>query len=45
MKRNIELCIRNRDGYIIAWLAGMSEEDIERTLENNPGSYRSYEEF
>lgn len=43
--KTIELCIKNKDGYIIAWLVGMSEKDIERTLENNPGSYRSYVEF
>jgi len=43
MKENIELCIRNKDGYIIAWIVGMSNDEIEEFLKNNPGSYRSYE--
>jgi len=43
MKENIELCIRNKDGYIIAWIVGMSDDEITEFLKNNPGSYRSYE--
>ena len=45
MKRTIELCIRNKDGYIIAWLAGMSDDEIEQFIKNNPGAYRDQEKI
>ena len=38
-----EPCIRNKDGYIVAWCAGMSDEDIEAWLKKYPDNYLSTE--
>ena len=42
---SIELCIKNKDGYIIAWLVGMTQDEIENFISNNPGSYIDHIKF
>lgn len=43
MKHQIELCIRDSAGRIIAWEAGMSEDEIDAFLANHgdEGAHRS----
>ena len=43
MKENrpFERCIRDKNGCIVAWVAGHTEEEIETMLDANPGWYRS----
>lgn len=36
-----ELCIRDQDGRICAWLVGMSEDEITGFLDKYPGTHRS----
>lgn len=47
MKKNGELCIRDKDKRIIAWCVGMSEEDIEEFLHKYvaDGAHRSVATF
>jgi len=40
----VEICYRDKDGRIVAWDVGMSEEDIEKMLKEHPDYYRSTEE-
>ena len=42
---NVELCLRDRDGRIVAWLVGYSEEEIADLLLRHSDWYRSTEEF
>ena len=42
MKKNYELCIRDESNLIVAWQAGMSEEDIENILKRHAGWKRSF---
>lgn len=39
----MERCIRTREGLICAWTVGMSEEEIQKFLKNNDGTYLSAE--
>lgn len=39
----LELCIRDENGKIVAWQVGMSDEDIEDMLKRHKGWYRSSE--
>ena len=43
---DIELCIRDKDGNIVAWQVGYSEEEIDKLLEKHKkeGWCRSYAE-
>ena len=43
MAKNVELCLRNRDGAIVAWCAGYSDDDINALLKKHPDWYRSSE--
>lgn len=40
-----EQCIRNQNGEIVAWLVGMSEEEIEAWFKKYPDTYLSVEFF
>jgi hypothetical protein len=47
MKKNAELCIRDREGRIVAWKAGYSDEDLKNLLERHKdeGWHISYAEY
>lgn len=47
MKKNIELCIRDREGRIVAWQVGYSDEDLKNLLERHKdeGWHTSYAEY
>lgn len=38
---SVEICYRDKDGLIVAWDVGMSEEDVKEMLEKHPDYYRS----
>ncbi|MDF2841599.1 MAG: hypothetical protein K0R00_25 [Herbinix sp.] len=42
MGKNFELCIRDESNLIVAWQAGMSEEDINDMLKRHFGWRRSH---
>ena len=39
----IHRCIRDREGRICAWLAGMSDADVRKYLAKHKGTYLSCE--
>lgn len=43
--KQIEICYRDKacNDAIVAWDAGMSEEDVEKMLKEHPTYYRSTE--
>ena len=41
--KSLELCIRDECNFIVAWQAGMSEEEIDDILKRHPGWRRSGE--
>lgn len=47
MKKNVELCIRDREGRIVAWQAGYSDEDLKNLLEHHKDEdwHTSYAEY
>lgn len=47
MKKNAELCIRDREGRIVAWQTGYSDEDLKNLLERHKdeGWHISYAEY
>ena len=45
MKKDIELCIRDENGLIVAWCVGYSNEELENLLKRHPGWYFSSAEI
>lgn len=43
MRYTEERCIRDREGRICAWTAGMSDEEVRGFLARNEGTYLSAE--
>ena len=39
----MEKCIRDKNGYIVAWLVGMSNEEIAEWFKKYPDNYLSVE--
>lgn len=35
MKKNTELCIRDKNGYIVGWKAGYSDDELKQLLERH----------
>lgn len=35
MKKNTELCIRDKSGYIVGWKAGYSDDELKQLLERH----------
>ncbi len=46
MKKNTELCIRDKNGYIVGWKAGYSDDELKQLLERHKdeGWHISYAE-
>lgn len=42
-EKTFELCIRDENNLIVAWQAGMSEDDIQSMLRRHKGWKRSTE--
>lgn len=40
-KNGIEQCIRDKNGCIVAWCVGYSEDDLKNLLKRHPGWYFS----
>jgi hypothetical protein len=47
MKKEIELCIRDKDERIVAWQVGYSDDEIKKLLERHKkeGWHTSYAEY
>lgn len=47
MKKNTELCIRDKNGYIVGWKAGYSDDELKQLLERHKdeGWHISYAEY
>lgn len=47
MKKNTELCIRDKNGYIVGWKAGYSDDELKQLLERrkDEGWHISYAEY
>lgn len=35
MKKNIELCIRDKNGYIVGWKVGYSDTELKQLLKRH----------
>lgn len=47
MKKDVELCIRDKNGYIVSWKAGYSDDELKQLLERHKdeGWHISYAEY
>ena len=47
MKKDAELCIRDKNGYIVGWKAGYSDDELKQLLERHKdeGWHISYAEY
>lgn len=47
MKKNPKLCIRDKNGYIIGWKVGYSDDELKQLLERHKdeGWHISYAEY
>ena len=47
MKKDVELCIRDKNGYIVGWKAGYSDDELKQLLERykDEGWHISYAEY
>lgn len=45
MEKEIELCIRDEQGRIVAWQVGYSDEELDDLLKRHPGWHRSHAEY
>lgn len=45
--KDIELCIRDREGRIVAWQSGYSDDELKKLLERHKdeGWYTSYAKY
>lgn len=44
-KNGIEQCIRDKDGRIVAWCVGYSDNELKSFLKRHPGWYFSGAKF
>jgi len=44
-KNNIEPCVKDKDGRIVAWCVGYSENELKSLLKRHPGWYVSGAKF
>lgn len=44
-KNNIELCVKDKDGRIVAWCVGYSDNELKSLLKRHPGWYVSGAKF
>lgn len=47
MKKDVELCIRDKNGYIVGWKAGYSDHELKQLLKRHEdeGWHISYAEY
>lgn len=44
-KNNIEPCVKDKDGRIVAWCFGYSDNELKSLLKRHPGWYFSGAKF